>query len=318
MVLKTNDLFNFDKLKLIDKPNCPRNAAFLPLDLEGCEGFLRKLPLRAPNVDQKVPITIHDMVNILTEPHAVASFAEAEAEARETYAGTSPVEGSPSAIYDYSSTVMKKNVRSAKRNTCHIKAPGVTGHIVLPGHISFYRRDGKTFAVTEGRWLLTSYKAAWAARQIALDQDVIAPHGTQVLIIRVPPGSVGRIRDQGTEVLLDVGTHVFNSGQVVNTGTVKYVEFTHISHGTYINICNCDLDFVFLPRFIHLASFYRRIQDATISFVFRGKLLYGLISCDCREGMLTQLTLLLSVASLEKPGSKSRTATGSSRPSLAS
>jgi hypothetical protein len=231
MVLKTNDLFNFDKLKLVDKPNCPKNASFLPLDLEGCEGFLHKLPLRTPNVDQKIPTTIHDMINILTDPHAVASFAEAEAS--ETYAGTPPAEGSPSATYDYaSSAVMKRNLRTAKRNTCHIKAPGVTGHIVLPGHISFYRRDGKTFAVTEGRWLLTSYKAAWVTKQIALDQDVIAPHGTQVLIIRVPPGSVGRIRDQGTEVLLDVGTHVFNSGQVVNTGTVQYAEYTHISHGT--------------------------------------------------------------------------------------
>jgi hypothetical protein len=230
MVSKINDLFNFDKLKLVDKPDCPRNAAFLPLDLEGCDGFLRKLPLRAPNVDQKTPTTIHDMINILTDPQAVASFAAAEAEALETSTETPLAEGAPSAIYNKNSEVMKKN---KARNTCHIKAPGVTGHIVLPGHISFYKKDGKTFAVTEGRWLLMSYKAGWATKQVSLNQDVIAPHGTQVLIIRVPPGSVGRIRDQGTEVLLDVGTHVFNSGQVVDAGTVRYAEFTHISHGTY-------------------------------------------------------------------------------------
>jgi hypothetical protein len=229
---KTNDLFNFDKLKLVDKPNCPKNAQFLPLDLQGCEGFLRKLPLRAPNVDQKEPTTIQDMINILTDPHAAASFAEAEGTSA-THANTSRAEGMPSTAYDYkTSAVMKRNLGIAQKNTCHRKAPGVTGHIVLPGHISFYKRDGKTFAVTEGRWMLMSYKAAWVTKQVSLDQDVIAPHGTQVLIIRVPPGSVGRIRDQGTEVLLDCGTHVFNSGQVVNTGTVQYAEFTHISHGT--------------------------------------------------------------------------------------
>lgn len=138
MVLKTNDLFNFDKLqlvdKLIDKPNCPRNAEFLPFDLEGCEGFLRKLPLRAPNVDQKTPTTIQDMVNILTNPEATASFAEAASLA--TYAETRPTERSPSAIYDYkSSAVMKSNIRFARKHTCHVKAPGVMGHIVLPGHI---------------------------------------------------------------------------------------------------------------------------------------------------------------------------------------
>jgi hypothetical protein len=231
MVLKTDDLFNFEKLKLIDKPNCARNAQFLPLDLQGCEGFLRKLPLTPPNCDQKIPPTIQDMINILTDPHAAASFAVAEA--RETNTQTSPAEGSPSATYDYaSSEVMKDNLDIAKGNTCHVKAPGITGHIVLPGHISFYKRDGKTYAVTEGRWVLMSYKAVWVAKQISLDQDVIAPRGTQVLIIRVPSGSVGRIRDQGTEILLDCGTHVFNSGQVVNAGTVEYAQSTHISHGT--------------------------------------------------------------------------------------
>jgi hypothetical protein len=234
MMPKISDLFNFEKLKLIDKPNCPRNAEFLPLDLVGCEGFLRNLPLKAPNVDQKIPTTIQDMVNILTDPHAAASFAEAEA--RQTYAGTRPVEGSASPIYDYvSSKLMKDQLRIAMKNTSYVWTSGVAGHIVLPGHISFYQRDGKTFAVTEGRWLLMSYKAAWTTKLTALDKDVIAPMGTQVLIIRVPPGSIGRIRDQGTEVLLDSGTHVFNSGQVVNVGTVTYAEYTHINHGTYID-----------------------------------------------------------------------------------
>lgn len=55
----------------------------------------------------------------------------------------------------------------------------------------------------------------------------------QVLIIRVPPGCVGTIFDQGTEVMLEVGTHVFNSGTVTNVGTRMYANFEHIHHGPF-------------------------------------------------------------------------------------
>lgn len=172
------------------------------------------------------------MLNILTDPEAAAAFIEAEA-------GVSvadlPEEGKPSpSVHDPErSQLMKDQLRAAKRRISHMKAPGILGHIVLPGCISFYVKDGQTFAVTEGRWMLPNPKAKWVSKQVSLDQDIIQPQGTQALIIRVPPGSVGRILDRGTPVLLDVGMHVFNSGVVVNVGTVKYAQNARISHGPY-------------------------------------------------------------------------------------
>ena len=41
------------------------------------------------------------------------------------------------------------------------------------------------------------------------------------------------IYDQGTEVLLGVGTHVFNSGTVTFAGTNKYNMFEHLQHGRF-------------------------------------------------------------------------------------
>lgn len=55
----------------------------------------------------------------------------------------------------------------------------------------------------------------------------------QVRIIRVLPGEVGLIREQGTEVLLDVGTHVFNSGTVSIFGKISISETKNFSHGRY-------------------------------------------------------------------------------------
>lgn len=174
--------------------------------------------------------TISDMLNILTDAEASAAFLEAEANA----AGAPPVEeGKPHpAVYDpESSSVMKKYLQKMKNRVSHIRAPGILGHVVLPGCISFYSKDGRTFAVTEGRWMLSNPKARWVVKQVSLDQNCIQPSGTQVLIIRIPPGCVGRILDQGTPVLLDVGMHVFNSGVVVNVGTVQYANNDRISHG---------------------------------------------------------------------------------------
>jgi hypothetical protein len=79
-----------------------------------------------------------------------------------------------------------------------------------------------------------SYKARWIAQNIALDSDQIQLGNTsQVLIIRVPPGGVGRILDQGVPILLDVGTHVFNSGTIKNAGTILYANHTYFRHGKY-------------------------------------------------------------------------------------
>ena len=199
----------------------------LACQLEGCEGYLKQLPLRGPNVDLQNAPTISDMVNILTEAEAAAAFLKAEL----NHQGQEREEGKPlAAVYDpTASAVMRKYLKAT--HASHMKAPGILGHIVLPGCISFYTKDGKTFAVTEGRWMLTNPKAQWVSKQISLDQDTIQPHGTQVLIIRVPPGSVGRILDKGTPILLDVGMHVFNSGVVVNVGTVDYANNQRIAHG---------------------------------------------------------------------------------------
>ena len=192
---------------------------------------MNKLPLEGPNVDlQKAP-TISDMLNILTDPEAFAAFTQAELSDSSTEVVE---EGKPlPTVYDpEQSPVMKKHLKAAKRRISHVKAPGILGHIVLPGCISFYVKDGKTYAVTEGRWMLCNPKAKWVSKQITLNQDIIQPQGTQALVIRVPPGSVGRILDRGTPVLLDVGMHVFNSGVVVNVGTVEYAVNATISHGT--------------------------------------------------------------------------------------
>lgn len=191
--------------------------------------------MKPPNVDQKIPHTVAEMVNILTDSEAVAAFDAATALLVNQEADIFRVEGFPSSVYDYAkSPVMVQQLKGAKRRTCHIKAPGIMGHIVNPGALSFYIVDGKIYAVSQGRWMLTSYKASWVAKNIPLVQaDLVIGQQQQVLIIRVPPGAVGRIHDQGVEILLDVGTHVFNSGTVENASTVRYASSHHISHGRY-------------------------------------------------------------------------------------
>ena len=196
-------------------------------------GFLARWPLRAPNVNLNIPHTISDMVNILTDPEATSAFSHAQEEAPEGE-GLVREEGMPSHVYDYdSSKVMKDQVTQARKATSHAKAPGILGHVVLPGHISFYKRDGKTFAVTEGRWLLTSPKARWIVKNVSLDKEIIHHERSQVLILRVEPGCVGRILDQGVPILLDVGTHVFNSGTVSNVGSKKIADCDSLNHGKF-------------------------------------------------------------------------------------
>ena len=66
---------------------------------------------------------------------------------------------------------------------------------------------------------------------MSLDKDHIS--AGEVHIIRVLPGEVGLIRNQGTEVLLDVGTHIFNSGTATIVGKVTYSSQKYFHHGRY-------------------------------------------------------------------------------------
>merc|ERR1712232_819795 len=68
---------------------------------------------------------------------------------------------------------------------------------------------------------------------ISLDQDVIRMHDDQVLIIRIIEGDVGLITIQGVHHLLDVGTHVFNSGTVKFFGAKTLANKNYMSHGPY-------------------------------------------------------------------------------------
>jgi len=89
------------------------------------------------------------MVNILTQSEAAARFDKE----RHAYDGRRK-EGEPDAVFDYDGELMQIELAEAQSRAGHSKAPGVLGHIVKPGAISFYTLDGKTFAVSEGRWWL--------------------------------------------------------------------------------------------------------------------------------------------------------------------
>ena len=106
------------------------------------------------------------MVNILTDSGATAKFEEAEAKKS---GPDDREEGTIGWVYNSSSSpTMKTLEKESKNRTCHVKAPGITGHIVNPGCLSFYIKDGRTFAVTQGRWLLMSLKASWIAKNVPL------------------------------------------------------------------------------------------------------------------------------------------------------
>jgi hypothetical protein len=227
------EIFNFDHLKLVDKPDSKLNSPDLPQTLEDCEGYLKCLPLVAPNAD-KNPVTVANMVNLLTLLEAQESFDKAKANLEENDAPSGS--GLPSVVYNEKTSVaMKQLLRMANENTSHMHAPGIMGHVVQPGCISFYNRDGKTYAVSEGRWMLTSIKAKWIAKNVSVNQDRIHFNGgnSNVLIIRVKPGEVALIRDLGVEILLDVGLHVFNSGTISYVDTKVYSETTYFRHGRY-------------------------------------------------------------------------------------
>ena len=89
------------------------------------------------------------MVCILTRSGADASFERAKSE----HGGTRS-EGQPDAVYSYDGELMRTELKKARSHVVHSKAPGILGHVVKPGSISFYSMNGKTFAVSEGRWWL--------------------------------------------------------------------------------------------------------------------------------------------------------------------
>jgi len=220
---------SYEECRLIDKPDSPRNTGFILSTLEECEGYLTSLPMLKPNVDRSKPETIANMVNILTLTKASPLLKEEELKfSREVMEKGEPL---PMYKIDQKNEVVMKLLNSAKIS--HMTAPFPLGHIVKPGYISFYKMDGKTYAVPEGRWMLPNPKAVWVDKNITLNQDLISPPGTQVKIVRVPSGALGLIFDQGVGVLLDEGTHVFNGGQITIEKTIHFNSTVHINHDDY-------------------------------------------------------------------------------------
>ena len=89
------------------------------------------------------------MVNILTDSEANSRFDNAKL----SLEGVGErKEGEPHEVYQPSGTTMKKECKYL--HVAHSKAPGVLGFLTRPGCISFYTQNGKTYAVSEGRWWL--------------------------------------------------------------------------------------------------------------------------------------------------------------------
>ena len=226
---KAGDIFNFDQLNLVERGILDSQAStIMPLSLHDCVGFLKRLPLKPPNADLKIPTSIARMVNVLTEPTAAADFFNAQ-----DFEEEGRPEGAPGSAYDPTSDLMKKKLKATDKRTCHHKAPGIFGHIVAPGCMSFYMKDGLTYAVSEGRWWFGNMKASWIAQNVSLNEDLIKPSSSKVLIVRILPGEIGLVREQGVEMLLDVGIHVFNSGTVAFHGKFKFSVHAFFDHGRY-------------------------------------------------------------------------------------
>ena len=228
-VIGEENVFDFELLKLIEKPS-PNDSTPL-LSLHDCEGYLKQLPLKPPNADLNSPKTIADMVNVLTEQGAEDEFQKELVQIIE--GDEDRAEGAPPSIYSSDIELMKNLLQRAKKRSSHKKAPSVFGHVVKPGCISLYVKDGLTYAVTEGRWFLFSERARWLQKNVNLQQEKISPSDSTLLIVRVQPGKIGKIYEQGIEKLLDVGTHVFNSGTVTFEGTVAYNDNAYFHHGRY-------------------------------------------------------------------------------------
>lgn len=195
-------LQDFSQLKLIENPIDEEHSDRLPQTLHNCVGYLDQLPLLQPNADQTNPESISDMVN---------SFL-------------------PMPTDEGNSTMLP-----TRKKTIHKPAFGSLGHTVRPGCISMYTKFDIIYAVPEGRWWLLDPLAKWLpfAKNLSLDTDLIQTQDNQVLIIRIIEGQVGLITIQGVHYLLDVGTHVFNTGTVQFYGAVTYADKKYFNHGPY-------------------------------------------------------------------------------------
>ncbi len=228
IVNEGDEIFDYELLSLIDKPT---GSSTPLLSINYCEGHLDRLPLKLPNADLNNPQSIVDMVNILTKQGAEAEFKKA-LDNNENFE-QDRAQGDLTAIFSVDSELMKNMLKSAKKRTVHKRAFTSFGHVVNPGCASFYQKDGLTYAVTEGRWILFSERAKWIKKNVSLQEETITFEDSTVMIIRINPGKIGKIFEQGVEKLLDVGTHVFNSGTVSFEGTVAINDNAYFNHGRY-------------------------------------------------------------------------------------
>ena len=216
-------VLDFSQLKLIENPIGEMSRDALPQTLHGCVGYMEELPLLQPNADQSDPESIVEMVNsTLIMPGGGNGTSN-----RSSGGGNNDV------IVSNHGDMMV--TASCRKKTIHSKAFSAMGHTVRPGCISLYKKYETIYAVPEGRWWLLDPIAKWMTncKNISLDKDYIHTEDNQVLIIRIIEGQVGLITIQGVHYLLDVGTHVFNTGTVQFVGAVTYSDKVYFSHGPY-------------------------------------------------------------------------------------
>lgn len=141
----------------------------------------------------------------------------------------------PNADQSDSETIVDMINSVETKKTAHRAAFGSLGHNVRPGCISMYKKYNIFYAVPEGCWWLPDPFAFWVKdfQNQSLDIDLIKTHDSQVLIVRIIEGQVGLITIQGVHHLLDIGTHVFNTGTVQFFGSVTYADKEYFDHGHY-------------------------------------------------------------------------------------
>lgn len=231
---------NFVALQFVEKPDSLMNRETLPQTLQDCVGYLQALPLVQPNVDAKDPVSIANMVNILTLQSAQAKLDAAMDLTLDSQFTLPPAAYCDQQLraYDATAEPMVSLLAAANKVTAHQPGPPLLGHVVLPGNIGLYMKLGIVYAVPEGRWwLLPDVLANWLpqGRNVSLDQDFIstASQGGSLLIIRINEGQCGLITDKGKSKILAVGTHVFNSGTVKFVGRINFSEKQYFNHGPY-------------------------------------------------------------------------------------
>ena len=113
-------LLDFSNLKLIELPDAPANS-MLKDTLEGWECYLTALPLKAPNVNHRVPKSMTVMVNILSDTTAEGMFA-VEEQNLDISKKRTRMEGVPSKIYEKATAPLMrclvKHIRSCPSTWC--------------------------------------------------------------------------------------------------------------------------------------------------------------------------------------------------------